>query len=283
MQIFYNEHFKPMARYLIRNVHMIYSEYHVNGLLSLFIKKLWTLDHSACPTISDEKSVLPNGCFTLVFISGDGVMAGTCREEVVLGQGVYFCGQLTSAIRVRLLPKTRATMVQLYAWAPVFFSKTGMHHLTDRIIPFDEKDLMVDLRTLSDQRILHGVYHHFKACFAPGLHAALIAESSARLMNSAGSLTVQGICSELKCSDRHLEKLFRCYVGLSPKEFAMILMVRNAADDLAYTQRAALSLTALAVKNNFYDQAHFGRRFKRIVRMPPGKFDPADHLLAFKK
>jgi len=78
---------------------MNYAEYPAGPILAPFVKKLWALDNLFSAGSSGERSVLPNGCFTLVFIEGGAVKAATKLERRTLLPGSYFVGQLTEAIR----------------------------------------------------------------------------------------------------------------------------------------------------------------------------------------
>jgi AraC-like DNA-binding protein len=260
-----------------------YSEYDVQSALSAFIKKLWTLDNRENPQYSGEKSVLPNGCFTIVFIEGYGVKAATRLEEKVLLPGIYFVGQLTEAIRVDILPHTRAIMVQLYAWAPCHFSDASMLTFTDRIVPIEEAGPSISISAMSHREIVRTVYAVFKPLFRHDHHTFLIHQACLLLLNTAGNMNMATLSEYLGCSARYLQKRFKFHIGLTPKEYAIILKLRNAVDDIAYPQHGPLLLTRLALAHDFYDQAHFINTFRAIVKTAPSKFDQSNFLLAYKR
>ncbi|HAS46594.1 MAG TPA: hypothetical protein DCS93_39290, partial [Microscillaceae bacterium] len=98
-----------------------------------------------------------------------------------------------------------------------------------------------------------------------------------------GELVIQDLCDELGCSTRYLQKVFKTHIGVSPKQLMIIVKLRNAVDDIAYPQEDDVSFTELALNNNFYDQAHFNRIFKNIVKTSPKKFEVLQYLLSLKE
>ncbi len=53
-------------------------------------------------------------------------------------------------------------------------------------------------------------------------------------MKNNGIDSIKDLCVQLNCSSRHLQKIFLKYIGLSPKEFSIIIKLRNAIDEIAY-------------------------------------------------
>lgn len=69
---------------------------------------------------------------------------------------------------------------------------------------------------------------------------------------------------------RALQRLFREYVGVSPKRVIQRFRLREAADRLAVDQE--VDLAALALELGYFDQAHFIRDFGAFVGRPPGAY-----------
>ncbi|MCK7537110.1 MAG: hypothetical protein MZV63_42190 [Marinilabiliales bacterium] len=68
------------------------------------------------------------------------------------------------------------------------------------------------------------------------------------IMKNNGIDPIKDLCLRLSCSSRHLEKIFLKYIGLSPKEFSIIIKLRKAIDEIAYPPSSINnSLTSLAL------------------------------------
>lgn len=265
-----------------------YEEYPVKGELSLFIKKLWTLDNSNQSLPVFDKSVLPNGCFNIAFIMGSGLQIKHRNIEKRLPEGVYFCGQMTEALTVRIEPYSAATMVQLYPWTPVHFTPVGLDLYTDKIIPISELGI-APYNQLKNEKHLHyaSICRQVLYAFSPLLNvnkaSTLITEGTQMIVNAQGNITIVKIAKTLNCSVRHLQKLFKFHIGLTPKQMSIIIKLRDAVDELAYSEKGSSTLTKLALTNQFYDQAHFINTFQAIVKTSPAKFQLPDYFLSWKK
>jgi AraC-like DNA-binding protein len=111
----------------------------------------------------------------------------------------------------------------------------------------------------------------------------LIIESTQIIIASKGNITVSSLALSLQCSVRHLQKLFKKLVGISPKVFINIIKLREALDDIAYPDINTITMTQLAVSNGYYDQSHFNNIFSSLIKTTPTKFNKKDYLLTIKK
>jgi len=110
----------------------------------------------------------------------------------------------------------------------------------------------------------------------------LITKACRMIIDRRGNISVNELTIELPCSTRYLQKLFKLYVGLSPKELIVIIKLRESIDDIAYPQKINNpKLTQLALNNQFYD--HFTNTFRSIAGTTPKQFNPRDYLLSLKK
>ncbi|MFN8418981.1 MAG: helix-turn-helix domain-containing protein [Anaerolineae bacterium] len=78
---------------------------------------------------------------------------------------------------------------------------------------------------------------------------------------------VDDIADRLNISKRTLQRLFRQYVGVSPKWVIQHYRLHDAADQLANGE--SLDLSALALNLGYFDQAHFIKDFKAMVGSTP--------------
>jgi AraC-like DNA-binding protein len=76
------------------------------------------------------------------------------------------------------------------------------------------------------------------------------------------------LAREARLSPFHLCRVFRREVGLTPHAYQEQVRVRRAKELL----RAGTPIALAAADAGFYDQAHFTRRFKRILGVTPGEY-----------
>ena len=69
---------------------------------------------------------------------------------------------------------------------------------------------------------------------------------------------------------RALQRLFREYVGVSPKWVINRYRLHEALEQIA--AGGAIDWSALALDLGYFDQAHFIRDFRRLVGVSPGAY-----------
>lgn len=91
-----------------------------------------------------------------------------------------------------------------------------------------------------------------------------------RILLSNGTVRMEELVSLPVCvSQRQIERLFRAYVGLSPKKFSEIVQFKSSLDLL---KNDNLALTEVALMAGYFDQAHFINSFKKFAGISPERF-----------
>jgi len=91
-----------------------------------------------------------------------------------------------------------------------------------------------------------------------------------RLSTSRGGIEVGALAGEVGWSRRHLGERFRREFGLTPKEAARVMRFEAACRLLRAPGRP--SLTDVAARCGFYDQAHLTREWREFAGCPPSKW-----------
>jgi transcriptional regulator GlxA family with amidase domain len=86
--------------------------------------------------------------------------------------------------------------------------------------------------------------------------------------NASSRFSVLQVARELHVSARHLERLFRAELGMSPSDFARTLRLRRAYDLLVDTRQP---LSEVALDTGFADGSHFSRRFRAAYGKSPSQ------------
>jgi AraC-like DNA-binding protein len=96
-----------------------------------------------------------------------------------------------------------------------------------------------------------------------GARDALASDAAERLM----SASVNAVADELGVSARHLRRVFRQTVGVSPKTFAKLARFRRA---LVAAREGQAGWASIAAGAGYYDQAHLIAEFRAIAGVTPG-------------
>jgi AraC-like DNA-binding protein len=81
---------------------------------------------------------------------------------------------------------------------------------------------------------------------------------------------VEQVASMLGLSLRPAQRIFRKYIGVTPKWVIQRYRLHEAAEQLATD--GTIDLTDLALQLGYFDQAHFARDFKKVVGRAPGEY-----------
>lgn len=96
----------------------------------------------------------------------------------------------------------------------------------------------------------------------------LIVEAVKLIYQSNGTIHIKKLQEKLFISQSPFEKRFRKVVGTTAKKFASIVRFHSVLDTLNKTK----SLTEICYENNFFDQAHFIKDFKKFTGDTPENF-----------
>ena len=83
---------------------------------------------------------------------------------------------------------------------------------------------------------------------------------------TGGRIRIERLAVVLGCSPRHLNRLFRAYVGLTPKVYLQLAQFHRA---LRMISTGGLSITEAAFEGGYADHAHLTRSFRRFGGFTP--------------
>lgn len=113
-----------------------------------------------------------------------------------------------------------------------------------------------------------------KTAIAGRLEPGICFDTNTQLVQSAAqhleSRNLASVAEDLGISERHLRRVFREVVGLSPKAFFKLLRFERALE--AAKDDRSSSWSEIAVGAGYYDQAHMIADFRRIAGTTPRKF-----------
>ena len=99
---------------------------------------------------------------------------------------------------------------------------------------------------------------------------SVVSQALNTIESKKGNISILNVAKDLSISSKHLERKFRHYVGLTPKEFSKILRFRNAISLIKQDRIKSFSL--LACEAGYYDQSHFIRDFQKFTGTSPQKY-----------
>jgi AraC-like DNA-binding protein len=90
------------------------------------------------------------------------------------------------------------------------------------------------------------------------------------IVNTPNRLSFQQLSEQIGYSQKHFINLFKCQVGVTPKQYLKIMRFQQAVLEMEIGQTADWS--HFAQENGYYDQSHFINEFKCFSGFTPGEY-----------
>lgn len=241
-----------------------------------YIRSIWVFESSVGLPASDNSLAAPNGCAKLIFNCENSLFTTAMgHDNNSEEQSLYFIG-------VRSVPVSLSSPRKKTSFIGIEFHPSGAHpilqipmvELADRRVPADDlsgtwsRSLTEMLRNHEGIREkVDFIQERLLQRLNGGFQNPLVAFCVEYLRRTDGSATVSDLQRETGYEKRHLEKLFRKDVGVSPKTLAGIFRFQRFYQKLVRVN----SFDSLKedVHRYYYDDAHFNKDFKRMTGFPP--------------
>ena len=263
-----------------------YSEYYLSEKAERFVNKVWVLDNSQNDQAVCGKMILPNGCFNLAIITGAGVEVVTKKKAHILKEGIYLGSQMTEKVITNIEPYSKGIVIQLHAWTLSLFPQYNLRKFKDIVIPIDleklalkykfKQELWSDINHIKEtsNKIFEDLYEQHPQKTLTELMCRQIENQTEKI-----SKRIDGI----NYSNRALQIEFKKTTGLTRKQYSKLMNLRRTVDSISNAENESPNLTSIAHESGYFDQTHFVKTFKEIVKITPKKFDSQSYILSLKR
>jgi AraC-like DNA-binding protein len=156
------------------------------------------------------------------------------------------------------------------------FYGASVHQLTNRVVPIatvfgpDGDELIRAVRAEEDEPF--AVMEAFLRARVPEPDSNLdvLADIVRTMLEDPAVVRVDELAARHAMSPRTLQRLFRRYVGVSPKWVLQRYRLHEAAERIAEGRDGDWAATALEL--GYFDQAHFIRDFKALIGASPAQY-----------
>lgn len=158
------------------------------------------------------------------------------------------------------------------------FVEMPMNELTDFVV---DAELVLPSEILNLREMLlerNSVQHKFicveqflMMAFSNRLISNVFVDYSVdQIIKNPTQLSINKLSEKVGFSQKHLIKIFKEHVGLSPKAFLKIVRFQKAISDIEINKTA--NWTDIAIDCGYYDQAHFINDFKDFSGFTPTQY-----------
>lgn len=199
------------------------------------------------------------------------------QEEVIINN-FHFSGLRTRAVKIIQVGKIRTIGISFKPYGLYSLFNIPISKFTDKLIEL--KDLQNKLSHLLKERLLEEENELKKILVIEEELMKIMrtnyamTDNNINLFNQFISSTnykfrVNDFCEQVGISERHLERLFKKYIGISPISFYRLTRFQRISNRLIYNDFSKLS--SLALEYDYYDQMHFIKECKSFSGITPSK------------
>ena len=213
--------------------------------------------------MSEQYTIIPHGSTTMVFTVDsnqiDSKLFGPLVKPACVGN------QINSFYLIFI--------IEFHPAGYFAFSNLPQKELTDIVLPLCDLDPM--LHRLIEQRLekstnidtfINEIDRLFMNYVKTSFYQQEFSLANQKIIQSGGALSVKELSQETYYSERHLNRMFDKYLGISAKSFSRLVRINKA---LQFLQRPSLSIQQVCMKSGFYDMPHFMNDFKSICGITP--------------
>lgn len=198
--------------------------------------------------------------------------------EIQTCKKVWFSGIRNQYITIPSGRDNEMFVINFHKGKAYPFVDMPMHELTDYVVDGDLvmspeilnlRELMLDLLTV--QQKFHFAEQYLLQTFQTKLIQNPFVDYAVKLLvQSPQQLSMQHLADKVGFSQKHLIKIFKEHVGVTPKSFLKIIRFQKAIQEIETSQPA--NWTSIAYDSGYYDQAHFIHDFKNFSGFTPNQF-----------
>lgn len=162
--------------------------------------------------------------------------------------------------------------IRFYAWSAVMFADESLRgtkngffdadchfsRIRREVEPLLTEALAMDELVPLVERVLLGCYDHRR-------RNRTVLQAVRRMLMQKGNVGVHSLAQDMQISDRQLERLFKEYIGVTPKSLAAMVRYQYLWNDILYDRK--FQIQDAVYQYGYSDQAHLYHDFKKYHSM----------------
>jgi AraC-like DNA-binding protein len=250
---------------------MSFYRYEPNRKLQHLVECFWMVMDSN--TVSTEQKIIPDGYPEIIFHFGDPYKI-RLEDKWILQERSLLAGQMSKHFFLRNTGRSEIFGIKMKPAALTYLFGISMEVATDSVL-----DLAFSVDALRP-------WHQTLASLEPGNRVDWVQNELEQLplvvpqepaidkaidaiIVSHGLISIKELCDKSNVHERQLERLFKKFVGLSPKFYARIIRFSQIFQKVSDRRQ---SWAELGLASGYYDQSHFIKNFKAFTGEDPGKY-----------
>jgi len=243
---------------------MNYHQFSPNCTLTNYIDAYWTARGDE-KDLTTEK-ILPDGCIDIIFNLGENRKTDD-NGFTMKNEEVYLVGTMARCKKTIMTSETNLLGIRFKPAAfSAFYRFNSLHEVTDQIVQLD-KSFLPDIQKIRTDPTLYLNQFFIDKLLRPKHNLFKVIDD---ILKHKGQINLQLLALNHFSSIRQLERDFKKYVGISPKEFINLVRFQFA---LSVIKNNSLnrSLLDIAFECGYYDHSHLTNEVKRYKGISPSQ------------
>jgi AraC-like DNA-binding protein len=261
---------------------MLYKSYNASDDLKNFVEEYIFIQNKDDDWFPENDKFIPRIGESIVFQLENSCFLMRNEAKIMLpkafalGQHVHFKNVIPEKkfdlIIVRLKP---ASIYTLFHLSPLHFKESHID-----LLPIEENmpALFQNLLENSDEdkriQIIDSFLSDKKYRARYDEKNELVIKVIDKIIENKGCVEIAGFCSLFSVNERTLRRYFKIQIGLSLKEFSLLVKFSNIVQELISDPSA--EMIDIVARYNYFDQNHFIHDFKKILGETPSYFFKRD-------
>lgn len=262
------EHYRPITAVPFQ-IDDTYCELIPCDVLKPYIRCFWGTKRPVANGLSTVQGglVIPDTCMDLIF--DINYTQNSCNG--------FFCALDERSYRTESECSEQLTAtfaIRFYAWTAILFAERDFRDSRNRSFSADEfyhglrtelEPLLFDVLCLQEKAELAEKFL-LKRLRTNRIHPDLM-NAVNYMLRTSGRARISELCGYTAVSEKQLERIFNCNLGISPKQFSSLIRYQLLWQEMLY--RPDFNILDAVERYGYTDQSHLLRDFKRRHLMTP--------------
>jgi len=224
---------------------------------------------------------LPDGNVNVVFDLTDYpkfIYDNNTLKEIQACKNVWFSGIRNNYITIPSGRDSEMFIINFHKGRAYPFVEMPLNQLTDYVVDgnlvmtneiLNMRETLLSL-VFIQQKFLFAENHLLKMFGHKLVVNPFVDYAVNQILHMPNQMSIDRISKKVGYSQKHLIKIFKEHVGLSPKSFLKIIRFQKAIQEIEQNKTA--NWTSIAFDSGYYDQAHFINDFKCFSGFTPTQY-----------
>jgi AraC-like DNA-binding protein len=215
-------------------------------------------------------------------LSFNNIIDATTNGKLFMKGQHCATGQITAPMVGSVRGREKIVMVFIQPCGLYQFFGIDMSLLTNSSMPLEEllgkepSDLFIrQLEEAADYETIISLLNRFFLSRLPAFEIEpKVKQAIDYIHHQKGNVSIKEIERTCFITSRSLERYFKTYIGLSPKDYAKIYRFKCLMNYIQ--EHPGVTWNTLCEENGYYDQAHLTRYFTRYLKIKPTEMVTVD-------